>query len=146
MENQSVPFHNFRSCGYLTHWERVTHICVSKLTIIGSDKGLSPGRREAIIWTNDGTLLIRHLGTTFSEILIEIHTFPFKNIIRKMAAILSRSQLMTDDAYMHQWTGSSLVQLLDRHLFGAKPLPEMMLTYCELNPWEPILISVSTMH
>ena len=36
----------------LTHWGRVTHICVSKLTIIGSDNGLSPGRRKAIIWTN----------------------------------------------------------------------------------------------
>ena len=29
----------------LTHWGRVTHICVNKLTIIGSDNGLSPGRR-----------------------------------------------------------------------------------------------------
>ena len=42
----------------LTHWGRVTHICVSKLTIIGSDNGLSPGRRQAIIWTNAGILLI----------------------------------------------------------------------------------------
>ena len=33
----------------LTHWGRVTHICVDKLTIIGSDNGLSPGRRQAII-------------------------------------------------------------------------------------------------
>ena len=39
---------------YLTHWGRVAHICVSKLTIIGSDNGLSPGRRQAIIWTNAG--------------------------------------------------------------------------------------------
>ena len=38
----------------LTHWRRVTHICVNKLTIIGSDNGLSPGRRQAIIWTNAG--------------------------------------------------------------------------------------------
>ena len=28
----------------LTHWGRVTHICVIDLTIIGSDNGLSPGR------------------------------------------------------------------------------------------------------
>ena len=56
----------------LTHWGRVTHICVSKLNIIGSDNGLSPGRRQAIIWTNDGILLIAPLGTNFSEILIEI--------------------------------------------------------------------------
>ena len=56
----------------LTHWDRVTHICVSKLTIIAYDNGLSPGRRQAIIWTNAGILLIRPLGTNFSEILIEI--------------------------------------------------------------------------
>ena len=31
-----------------THWGRVTHICVGKLSIIGSDNGLSPGRRQAI--------------------------------------------------------------------------------------------------
>ena len=33
----------------LTHWGRATHICVGNLTIIGSDNGLSPGRRQAII-------------------------------------------------------------------------------------------------
>ena len=54
----------------LTHWGRATHICVSKLTIIGSDNGLSPERRHAIIWTNAGILLIGPLGTNFSEILI----------------------------------------------------------------------------
>ena len=54
------------------HWGRVTHICVNKLTIIGSNNGLSPGRRQALIWTNAGILLIGPLGTNFSEILIEI--------------------------------------------------------------------------
>ena len=51
----------------LTHWGRVAHICVSKLTIIGSYSGLSPGRRQTIIWPNAGILLIRTLGTNFSE-------------------------------------------------------------------------------
>ena len=60
--------------GTLTHWGRVTHICVSKQTIIGSDNGLSPVRRQAIIWTNAGILLMGPLGTKFNEILIEIHT------------------------------------------------------------------------
>ena len=55
----------------LTHWGRVTHICVSNLAIIGSDNGLSPGRRQAIIWTNAGILSIGPLGTNFSEILIQ---------------------------------------------------------------------------
>ena len=42
----------------LTHWGRVTHICVGKLTIIASDNGLLSGRRQAIIWTSAGILLI----------------------------------------------------------------------------------------
>ena len=70
----------------LTHWGRVTHICVDNLTIIGSDNGLSPGRRQAITWTNVGILLIGPLGTNFSEMLIEIHTFSFKKIHLKMSS------------------------------------------------------------
>ena len=70
----------------LTHWGRVTHICVSELTVIGSDNGLSPGRRQAIIWTNAGILLIRTLGTNFSEILGEIHSFSFSKMHLKMSS------------------------------------------------------------
>ena len=64
----------------------MTHICVAKLTIIGSDNGLSPDRRQAIIWTNDGILLIEPLGTNFSEILIEILTFSFKKMRLKVSS------------------------------------------------------------
>ena len=66
----------------LTHWGRVTHICVNKITIIGSDNGLSP----AITWTNVGILLIGPLGTNFGEMLIEIRTFSFKKIHLKMSS------------------------------------------------------------
>ena len=69
----------------LTHWGRVTHIYVGKLTIIGSDNGLWPGRRQAIIWTNAGILLIGPLGTNFSEILIEIQISSLKKIWLKMS-------------------------------------------------------------
>ena len=72
--------------GVLTHWGRVTHICVSKLTITGSDNGLSPGRRQAIIWTNAGILLLRILGTNFREILSEIHAFSFKKMHLKVSS------------------------------------------------------------
>ena len=68
----------------LTHSGRVTHICVSKLTIIGSDNGLSPGRRQAIIWTNAGILLIGTLGTDVSEILVKTCTFSLKKMLFKM--------------------------------------------------------------
>ena len=63
--------HASLSLDELTHWGRVTHICFSKLTIIASDNGLSPGRRQVIIWTNAEILLIGPLGINFSEILIE---------------------------------------------------------------------------
>ena len=61
------------------------HICASRLITIGSDNGLSPGRRQAIIWTNDGVLLIRTLGTNFNKILSEIHTFSFKTMHLNMS-------------------------------------------------------------
>ena len=61
----------------LTHWGWVTHICISKLNIIGSDNGLSPGRRQAIIWTSAGILLTSPLGSNFSEMLLQIQTFAF---------------------------------------------------------------------
>ena len=37
-------------------------------------------------------------------------------------------------AYMRQWTGSALVQIMACRLFGAKPLPEPMLTDYQLEP------------
>ena len=70
----------------LTHWGRVMRKCVSKLTIIDAGNGLSPGRRKAIIWPNAVILLIWTLGTDFSEILSEIHTFSFKKMPLKMSS------------------------------------------------------------
>ena len=64
----------------------MTHICVSRQTITGSDNGLSPGWRQAIIWTNAGILLIGPLGTNFSENLIEILTFSFKKMRLKVSS------------------------------------------------------------
>ena len=55
-------------------------------TITGSDNGLAPHRRQAIIWTNDGILLIGPLETNFSEMLIKIHTFLFKKICLKISS------------------------------------------------------------
>ena len=81
----------------LTHWCRVTHICVGNLVIIGSDNGLSPGRRQAIIRTNAGILLIEPLGKKLqwnfnrnSNIFIQENAF--ESVVCEMAAILSRPQ------------------------------------------------------
>ena len=95
----------------LTHWGRVTHIRVAYLTTIASGNGLSPSRRQAIIWTNAGMLLIRPLGTNFSEILIEIHTFSFKKMHLKMSSAKRRPF----------WLGLNVLKSLP-HLSGAKEL------------------------
>ena len=84
MESGCINTGYNQSVALLTHWGRVTHICVSKLTIIGSDNGLSPGWHQAIILTNAGMMLIGHLGTIFGEILIGIETFSFKKMHLKM--------------------------------------------------------------
>ena len=88
-----VPNGTRQSTGTLladTLWGRVvTHICVSKLAIIGSDNGLLPGRRPAIIWANAGILLIPTLGTKFGEILSEIQIFSFKKMHLKMSSAKS---------------------------------------------------------
>ena len=50
---------------------------------IGSDNGLSPGRRQAITCTNADLLSVGPVGTNFSEIWIEIYSFWFKKCIWK---------------------------------------------------------------
>ena len=112
-------------CG-LTHWERVTHTCVSKLIIIGSDNGLSPGRRKAIIWTNAGIVLIGSLGTNFSEILIKTYKCSlkntFENVVWKMAAILSRPQCVNESEWRDDPTTCNCCGLVENAilLFSAR--------------------------
>ena len=122
---------------FLTHWGRMTHICVSELTSIGSDNGLSPGRRQTIIWTNDWILLIGPLGTNFSEILFGIQTFSFNKMHLKMSSarwrsfcvglnvlISSKYTVVTSDICIHnqlrclQW------------IFGINGRPEAILVHC----------------
>ena len=89
----------------------MTHICVSKLTIIGSDNGLAPGWRQTIIWTNDGILLIGPLGTNFSEILIGIQTISFKKMHLKMASPKWRPFCLGLNVLTH-WRLTSLLMSL----------------------------------
>ena len=70
----------------LTHWGRVTHVCVGSLAIISPNNGLSPGRRQDIICTNAGILWIGPLVTNFSEILIKLYIFSFKKIPLKLSS------------------------------------------------------------
>ena len=133
----SVGFEVFHySAGY-----RVTRTCVSKLTIIGSDNGLSPGRRQAIIWTNAGILSIGPLGTNFSEILIGNQTFSFRKLHLKMssalASILSRPQWVNgtlrityDSCLVHNHSIPSWVLW---HKRATNPLHSFTHELCEMD-------------
>ena len=57
-----------------SHWGRLAHIYFNH----DSYNGLSPGRRQAIILSKVGILLIRSIGKNFNDISIEIHTFWFR--------------------------------------------------------------------
>ena len=140
----------------LTRWGQATHLSVSKLTTIGSDNGLSPDRRQSIIWTNAGILLIEPLGTKFKEILTEICTFTFKKMHLKMSSgkwrsfclghnvlmfILSRKLLGFAGscllrpvyAHMRYFNGLALVQPIAWPLLGTKPLPGPIPTFHQLR-------------
>ena len=101
----------------LTHWGRVTHICVSNITTIVPDNGLSPDRRRAIIWTNTGMLLIRTLGTNCGEILSEIHIFSFMKMHLKMSSAKWRPFCLGRNVLI-------VVRVTACRLFGTKALPE----------------------
>ena len=45
-------------------------------------------------------------------------------------------------AYMRQWIGSALVQIMACRLFGTKPLSKPMLGYCLLDPWEQTSVQI----
>ena len=62
-------------CQHLTQWGTVTHTCVSKLCIIASDNGLSPGRRQSIIGINAGILLFQWNLKWNSYIFIQENAF-----------------------------------------------------------------------
>ena len=73
-------------------------MCVNKLSHISSDNGLSPGRRQAIIWTNDRKLLNLSKLRNKLQWHLKINSYhliqenAFENVVWKMAAILSRPQ------------------------------------------------------
>ena len=112
-----VQFTNKKGRAKLNSLSWVTHVCISKLTIIGSDNGLSPGRPQAIIWTNSGILLIGPLRIKFNEILIKIHTFPFKEMYLKLLSakwqpfclglnVLKQTKYCWVGQFLHDWNPS----------------------------------------
>ena len=130
----------------LTHWGQVTHICIIKITIIGSDNGLLPGQHQAIIWTNNGIMLIGSLGTNFSEILIEIYAFlfkkmhffiqenAFKNVIGKWRPFCLRLNVLIINYLTHsqRWKVFASSFKLWKTMIMCLPF---LFSTCSLAPW-----------
>ena len=106
----------------------MTHICVDKLTIIGSDNGLSPERHQAIIWTNAGILLIGPLGTNFSEILIEILTFWFKKMRLKVSSAKWRPFCLGLNVLTH-WAQHKWSPSYRRHSHAFSSMNDIVLVF-----------------
>ena len=93
----------------LTHWGRLTHICVSKLTIAGSDNGLSPSRPQAIIWTKCWNIVNWTHGSKIQwnfnrSLYIFIKKSAFQYVFWKMAGIFLSASVLN-----MYWTRSLLL-------------------------------------
>ena len=129
----SVKIDNFlyKSCllhVLLTHWGRVTHICVSKLTIICSDNGLSPAAWSApshylnqcwdiVNWTLGNKLQWNHNRNLY--IFIQENTQ--KNVVWEMAAILSRPQCVNSAIAQYFLSKLAHMHLCGIHYQGLWP-------------------------
>ena len=84
---QDQHYFGKHNCPFSLDLDNLLHICLTtkcykKLLLNKTERSSC----QAIIWTNAGMLLIRTLGTNFSEILSEIHIFSFKKIHLKMSS------------------------------------------------------------
>ena len=135
------------SINVLTHWGWVTHICMSDLTSIGSDNGLSPGRRQAIIRTNAGILLIRPLGINFSEILIEIQIYSFKKMRLKVSSAQRRPFCLCLNVLIHTCSIITNHVLPHSHqsLLLTRRLALIFGTHKQLHPYKTMVCKCSSM-
>ena len=124
----------------LTHWGWVTHICVGKLTITGPDNGLSPGRRQAIIWNNAGILSIGLLGTNFSEILIEIQIFSFKKMRLKVSSAKWRPFCLGLNVWIH------IIKIQSSTYFPMPPAANLGQSILPCECASHVLRRISTTH
>ena len=116
--------------GYGAHIDGLVQDC-SNPTV-----NLSPDRRQAIIRTNAGILLIEPLWTNFSEISIEIHTFSFKEMHLKMSSGKWRPFCLGPNVLTH-WTYCSLT-LSHRYVLTLQWLSKngyMQSWWLQPEPW-----------
>ena len=126
---------------WLPHLPLVPYIYASVNRVsIASDNGLSPVRRQAIIWTNAGILSIWSLATSFNEISTKIQHFHSRKCIWKYRLrngghfVQGDELLEINDQYMRRWTRLPWIQMNDYSTLSH--YSELMLNYCRWDPEE----------
>ena len=129
----SFVYRYFNNCSHIlnTIYKTLTNICVGKKkTHTGSDIGLSPIRRQTIIWTIADLLLIRLLRTSFNKICIKIRIFSFKKLRLKCHCI--KNSILWDFAIsIYIWWKLSCIDIVKnipsflhqkwRYLWSCRP-------------------------
>ena len=134
----------------------MTHIWVSKPTIICSDNGLSPHQhqaiglsplqRQAIIWSNVGMFVIGSLETNFGEIWIKIVKIfieenALDNIVCKIAAIFVSASILLKIEEVTVLLGSGPVSSTSDLQSCKIFIPETLLRYAHTRNISKILLS-----
>ena len=126
----------------------MTHIYVCKLTIIGSDNGLSPERRQAIIWTNAGILLIWTIGNKLQWNFDRNSKISLKKRHLKMSSAkwrlfcLGLNVLSYRNDNQPTWTASHHRQITDRHRPGCLQWYRLIHCIPTVSSW--ILLYIQT--
>ena len=117
---------------YLTHWGRMTHISVSKLSIIGSDNGFVAWL-SSHYYTNAEKLLIQTSGTNFIEISDEMHAFSFNTMRLKTSFAKSwwRHQMKIFSASLALCAGNSPVP---GEFCAQRPATRSFVIFFDLRP------------
>ena len=146
----------------------MTHICVSKLTIIGPNSGFPPGRRHAVISANDGIVYWNHRSKfkwnleQNSYIIIQEKAFE-QNVVCDMAVILSRLQCVkclfdkpspqaegsycwyrSSDTFLNACNASQLIPLIERTITQGFIQMHQSIMYSFVSP--KVLANASTDH
>ena len=126
-----------------------------KWVIIGSYNGLLLNRELAIIWANE-LLSAGPSGTNSNEIWITMQQFfsqehAYENSLHIFALLPRNScvnSLWPSDAKWCQWSRSwaNIGWEMTCSLFGAKPLPELMLACCLADSWLRSRFFLSRIH
>ena len=103
---------------------RVNGLCVGNSPGTGEFPAqMASNAENASIWWR------HHVVGIFTDCILSCTEHHYRSFLTPLSA-----------AYTRQWTGSTLVQVMASRLFGAKPLPEPMVAFCQLDPWEQISV------